>query len=483
MSETDGKSRQDFDTSSEVAGSEQAGATDGREPVLGFVVLWSSVDTRHLGAWLPVADGASSTVRVLGRGAPGDAAEGARVAVVLQRPDGDRLLPPFQSTSLSRAQLELSPRGLGSLLVKNQGRLPLRKNGELCEDVVVEPGDVLEIGRQLALLCTVRAKRMEGIEPDPDHAFGEPDRYGFVGESPAAWRVRARAAFAAPHSGHVLILGPSGTGKELIAQRLHALSGRKGNLVSRNAATLPPELVDAELFGNRVGYPNPGMVDRPGLVGEADRGTLFLDEFADLPNGAQAHLLRVLDAGEYHRLGESTARCSSLRLIAATNRPESDLRPDMLARFDFRIEVPDLKARVEDMPFLAAHLLRQMTAEHAELASRSFTPNGIPRLSTSLLSALAMAPLPGNVRELRQVLWATLAEQPGDALEWPRVHRPSEMPEDEPPHDELAPHELQRVLDANNGSIEKSWRAAGLSSRHALARLVKKHGLRITRRG
>ena len=117
-----------------------------------------------------------------------------------------------------------------------------------------------------------------------------------------------------------MLLGETGTGKELAARAVHRFSTRADRpLVARNAATMPAGLIDAELFGNARNYPNPGMAERPGLVGQADGGFLFLDEIGELPSELQAHLLRVLDAGgEYQRLGESRVRRSDFRLLAAT---------------------------------------------------------------------------------------------------------------------------------------------------------------------
>jgi DNA-binding NtrC family response regulator len=282
----------------------------------------------------------------------------------------------------------------------------------------------------------------------------------------------------APRTGHVLIHGPSGTGKELSARALHELSGRKGALVTRNAATLPAGLVDAELFGNLKGYPNPGMPERSGLVGAAHGGTLFLDEFADLPEGGQTHLLRLLDGGEYHRLGESRRRHADLRLVAATNRSLSELRSDLLARFEFRIETPSLGQRREDVPLLARHLLRQMTKADPVLQRRCFAPNGCPRLASAEILSLARDPLELNARELKQRFWAALAVG-GEGLLASTAALPSPAPQ--PASDHTA-EQLQRALDAHNGSIENTWRALGLSSRHALARLIKKHGVQVTRR-
>ena len=121
-------------------------------------------------------------------------------------------------------------------------------------------------------------------------------------------------------------------------------------MISRNAASFPETLIDAELFGNARNYPNPGMPERPGL----------------------------LDSGEYQRLGESRPRKADFRLVAATNRPDSYLKEDVLARLRIRVEVPDLNARREDIPLVARHLLRRIARNDPELARRYF-PDGDPR--------------------------------------------------------------------------------------------------------
>jgi DNA-binding NtrC family response regulator len=296
------------------------------------------------------------------------------------------------------------------------------------------------------------------------------------------WRLRTDIAFAAQRSGHVLILGATGTGKELVAGALHTVSGRPGALVSRNAATLPESLVDAELFGNAKGYPNPGFPEREGLIGAAHQGSLFLDEFADLPSGAQAHILRVLDAGEYQRLGESQQRRSEFRLIAATNRPENSLRADLLARFDFRIRVPPLSARREDVPLILRHLFALVARDEPDMRERFALPDDLPRVSPGFIQRLVQYPFASNVRELRHLLWRALAESPGNALTWPEndpsFDTSAEDESGDPPH-----AEIQRALDANNGSLEKTWRALGLANRYVLRRLIAKYGLTVTRRG
>jgi DNA-binding NtrC family response regulator len=232
--------------------------------------------------------------------------------------------------------------------------------------------------------------------------------------------------------------------------------------------------MDAELFGNAKNYPNPGMVERPGLIGEAHGSTLFLDEVGELPLTAQAHLLRVLDRGEYQRLGEARARMSDFRLIAATNREASALKPDLLARLTFRIAVPDLNARQEDIPLLARHLLRCMAERGDPAALDLFAgrdPQAEPRIPLSWMLKLLRHRYQANVRELEGLLWGAMGA--------PESPEASAIPP--APLAATSPERIRHCLDENNGSIEHTWRALGLSSRFSLLRLIKQYGLEVRR--
>jgi DNA-binding NtrC family response regulator len=263
-------------------------------------------------------------------------------------------------------------------------------------------------------------------------------------------------------------------------------------LIARNAATFPDTLIEAELFGSAKGFPNPGMPERLGLIGAAHTGTLFLDEFAELPLAQQTRLLRVMDAGEYQSLGEASLRHADVRVVGATNRPLDDLRTDVAARFAFVVRTPNLGARVEDIPLIVRHLLKQVAREDAELRARFFLPDDEPRLSAGLLMGLLRGNAIGNVRWLRNTLWRALAESSGDTLRWPKsisgqFLRASSLP---PPPQAPAPSErggepererIREALERNQGSVDKTWRELGLSSRFALHRLLKKHGIVLRR--
>jgi DNA-binding NtrC family response regulator len=402
-----------------------------------------------------------------------------------QRPGRLEPIGPIDDPFLSRRQLVLSPDGR-ELFAENVGRLPLTLNGRPVTRCPLREGDVLQVGQQLLLLVTRRPRVLPG-EIERGHSFAGPDAVGWVGESPLAWRLREQVRFMARRDQHVLVLGESGTGKELVAKALHVYSPRaKKPLVSRNAATIPESLADAELFGNLAGYPNIGTPARAGMVGEADGGMLFLDEFGELPLEQQARLLRVLDSGEYTRLGDAKPRTSDLRLIAATNRDPSALKHDVLARFPLRLQVPALHARVEDIPLLAMHMLRQLGREDREIGERFCDESGTPRVTLDLLRYLVEHRYTTHVRELRAILWRAITHAGDrDVLGVPPPEPAGAGSGSPPPVHEgvdpatLDPATIQAALDRHDGRQEPAWRELGLASRHVLTRLVRKHGLSV----
>ncbi len=461
---------------------------------LALALLWSRDEPRRVGEIAHLPLGGPGEPALFGRQPARPDDEIARLAFVRQRPGLTEATGPLRAPHISRDQLRLTAGGPGELTVENLGRCPLRVGGKAVDRAVVRVGDVLELQQQLLFLVVDRPLALPGHQGPEVAPFGEADEDGIVGESPAAWALRAAIRFVAERPAHVLVRGASGVGKELVAQAIHARSSRGSQpLVARNAATFPETLVDAELFGNARNYPNPGMPDRPGLIGDAHGTTLFLDEFGELPIALQAHLLRVLDAGEYTRLGETRARRADLRLVAATNRPESALKEDVLARFKLRVEIPDLNARREDLPLLARHLLRNIAKDDPETARRFFDGDQ-PRLTAAFVERLVRWPWTTHVRELDRLIWRALADTRGDVLEWPADVAPgtpapspararaAARPDPEVPvvDPESLPREvIEACLERHGGRQEPAWRELGLASRHVLARLVKRYGLRV----
>jgi DNA-binding NtrC family response regulator len=462
-------------------------------PVL--VLAWSLEEPARVGEVAHA--GALGQPFVLGRGDDGGA---DRIRFFRQRPQEKIEAPPLEGKALSRRQLILK-RFAGGLEVENIGRCSLLVNGVPTEKAAVTPGDVLWLRGQLVLFCAARQGTLPAARYFPQSAwgpFGEPDATGILGESPATWRLRDQLAFAAKSGTHVLLRGDSGTGKELAARAIHRLSERSSKpLVCRNAATFPPGLIDAELFGNARNYPNPGTPERAGLIGQAHGGTLFLDEIGELPEDMQAHLLRVLDeGGEYQRLGEATPRRSDLRLVGATNRAPSSLKHDLLARLAGRIELAPIDRRREDIPLLVRHLVLRAAEKSPEIAGRFVVATQAGRTAVrvdgALVDGLLRKRFETNVRELDAVLWQAMAESPGDVVVRPATldDSPSEhsaaakvtaradsAPAPRPPGREPSGEQIRAMIVRERGNVRKAAAALGLPSRYALYRLMRKHGI------
>jgi DNA-binding NtrC family response regulator len=455
-----------------------------------LVVVAAPGDPSRLGQSLWPAPGESG---VFGRGGSRSGDPHPRLLLVRHRPGIFEPTEPFAMAAVSRAQLLVRSAG-EAVSVENVGQARLLHNGVEARAARVVPGDVLEIGQQLAFLCVMRAPGQRAELPL--HPFGERDADGMVGESEAIWALRRAIAFVASRREHVLLRGPSGSGKELVAHAIHRQDGRSEKpLVARNAATLPEGIVDAELFGNAKGYPNPGMPDRPGLIGAAHGSTLFLDEFAELPQNVQAHLLRVLDAGEYQRLGEAATRRSDFRLIAATNRPLSSLKEDIAARLVLRLEISGLDARREDIPLLLLHMARGIAAEDPG-ALQGGTETSLGKLiEPSWARELVTRGYSTHARELRGLLWERIARASGSlavpvASTTPRsparrtegqaqgTSMPAEGEDDAVAIDAQT---IRAALVEHNGNLERVWRALGLSNRYVLRRLIKNLGIEVTR--
>jgi two-component system nitrogen regulation response regulator GlnG/two-component system response regulator HydG len=470
-----------------------ADVMDGTGDVGALVIAWSAEQPWRVGEVAVLLEGRAE---VLGRG-EGESNE-PRVLFSRQRPGLVEAGPPLAGAGLSRRQVLVTASGDGAAVARI-GQCEMRVNGAPCDRATLREGDTLYLRRQVLFLFTRRPPLLPKGRHLPRAAwgrFGEPDAHGILGESPATWTLREQLAFTAQSGTHVLITGASGTGKELAARAIHAMSSRSSRpFVPRNAATLPPTLIDAELFGSARNYPNAGMPERPGLIGQADGGTLFLDEVGELPTEPQAHLLRVLDAGgEYQRLGDAAIRRSDFRLIAATNRGASSLKHDLRARLASAVHVSPLSSRREDIPLLARHLVLAAARRSPAVAARFVggEPGGeaYARLTPGLVDALLRRDYETHTREIEAALWKAMGEATDDELRMPREWlqaQPSSPPQLAPRNESEAPApgpgrpptegEIRAALDAAGGRIADAARALGLSSRFALYRLMRKYGI------
>jgi hydrogenase-4 transcriptional activator len=288
----------------------------------------------------------------------------------------------------------------------------------------------LEVARRTAEIRKLQERlQAENIQLKEDlagaHTYG-----GIIGESPSLKAVISRIGLVAPTNANALILGESGTGKELIAREIHRESTRKDRpLIKVNCATIPKELYESEFFGHAKGAFTGAVSDRMGRFEAADGGTLFLDEVGEIPPSLQGKLLRVLQEGEFERVGEGRTRKVDVRIIAATNKnlmeeiKNGRFREDLYYRLNvFPIEVTPLRERKEDIPLLATHF--------TEVLSRRLN-RPVPRLTEANLMDLKAHDWPGNVRELQNVLERALILSPHGRLhlDLPRVNSGAPLPE------------------------------------------------------
>jgi formate hydrogenlyase transcriptional activator len=246
----------------------------------------------------------------------------------------------------------------------------------------------------------------------------EPNFKEIVGESAALKQVLKQARTVAPTDATVLILGETGTGKELIARAIHRISSRRQtSFIKLNCAAIPAELLESELFGYEKGAFT-GSVDRKiGRLELADKGTLFLDELGEFPMEAQPKLLRVLQDQEFERLGSTRTIRVNMRLIAATNRDlakrvaEKQFRSDLYYRLNvFPIRMPALRERKEDVPLLVRHL--------AEKFARRLNKQ-IDIIPAETMNTLVSWTWPGNVRELENLMERSVIRSQGPILNVP----------------------------------------------------------------
>jgi two-component system NtrC family response regulator len=268
------------------------------------------------------------------------------------------------------------------------------------EDYVTKPFDYEAVRKKVARLMEVVELR-ERVAQLEKHLERHPCFENIVSLSPAMERVLERARMAAATDASVLLLGETGTGKEMLAHALHAASPRaRMPFVAVNSGALPRELVESELFGFRKGAFTGAYADAPGIFSAASGGTVFLDEIGEMPKDVQVKLLRVLQEGELRPVGSTRTVQVDVRIVAATNRGLNELRSGLLREdLYYRIatvvlEVPPLRARPEDILVLSQHFAARLSRRYGREIS----------LSRAALELLLGYAFPGNVRELENLI-------------------------------------------------------------------------------
>ncbi|HIF22675.1 MAG TPA: sigma-54-dependent Fis family transcriptional regulator [Gemmatimonadetes bacterium] len=344
-------------------------------------------------------------------------------------------------------------------------------------DYIEKPWDndrlLTTIRTQVALGRALR--RSQRLEGENLHLKGDgaPE---LIAESKAMEQVLEVIDRVGPSEANVLIVGEHGTGKEVVAQWLHAVSKRsKNTLVAVNAAGFSEGVFDSELFGHVKGAFTDAKTDRVGCFELADGGTLFLDEIANVPLQQQAKLLRVVESREIQRVGSSKVRKVNVRVLSATNAnlgeavARGDFREDLLYRLNtVEIRLPPLRERLEDIPLLANHFLVQHVARYER---------HIEGFSSAAMAALIAHPWPGNVRELQHAVERAVLMSRGSRIEAAdlglRRRADGSVLMDELTLEEAERLLVEKAVDRYQGNVSKAADALGLS-RSALYRRLQR---------
>lgn len=404
--------------------------------------------------------------------------------------DGSAADLTLHAPAVSRVHAEVLREGRHFVVRDLGSRNGVIVNGRKVQSAELEPLDEVRIGDAIFKFVEDDAAQYARYRIDGALPAGETRRAQKPSALAGGYQIDTIVAeiervAATPLS--VIVRGPSGTGKEVIASELHRLSGRRGKLAAINCTALPQNLIESELFGYKRGAFSGADRDKPGLIRHADGGTLLLDEIGDMPQEAQAKLLRVLQAREVLPLGATTPEPVDVRVVAATHRDleklqrEGKFREDLFARLnEYSVVLPALHERKEDVYLLTQTFL----ARHG----------GSGKVPTfAFMSGLLHYDFPYNVRELEACIKRALALSDGAELA-PEVlpeavqdamgdygrdvaARPSQPPEDEA---QGAPDEpgLRELLTRHQGNVAAVGRELG-KARMQIHRWMKRYGIEI----
>ena len=340
---------------------------------------------------------------------------GAREAIKVQIPDAvllDIRLPDGNGIDFLQELKDIDPKPVVIVMTAHVSigdAIAALKEG--AADYFTKPLDLGKLKRELKVYLENRSlqkkitsldRKIKSILP-PFVTSGEGKMKTIVDKVPMV------ASSAIP----VLIKGETGTGKEKLAEWIHALSGTAGEMVAINCSALPKDLFESELFGHTKGAFSGALAFREGLVERADGGTLFLDEIGELPEPVQAKLLRVLEDGVYYKIGDSKERRARFRLISATNKEPTMLSGSFRSDLFYRIngvtfEIPPLRERKEDVPLLVSTFIKE--------ANNAYNKN-VTGVSGKMMDYLMCYTWPGNIRELKWFIHRATAVASKDILD------------------------------------------------------------------
>ncbi len=417
---------------------------------------------------------------------------------------------PLGDTFISRTAIVVQGNGpAGVVAVRESGGMPLHVDGvPVARKRIITTA---ELNRGVTLTIANRAVFLLHRRQPPNQP---PDGLGLVGASDGVAKVRDQLKHVADLNVPVLICGETGTGKELVAQAIHALSQvsapdaerrpRRGELVALNMGAIPRSLIASELFGHARGAFSGADRPRAGYFEQADGGTLFLDEIGDAPSDVQLMLLRALETGEVRRVGATEARQVDVRVIAATDAnleeavAQGTFREPLLHRLaGYEVWVPALRERRDDIGRLMLHFLKRELSQVGEEHRITEQPGKALWFPASVGEALLRNPWRGNVRQLRNVvrqivisgrgadhitldgpLERLLAQAPSAPSANESVDEALRAPTRDP--SKLDAEAVRETLRSQGFAIQKTARALGVS-KYALYGLLTRHGIRTAR--
>ncbi len=390
----------------------------------------------------------------------------------------DMVLPEMDGIEVLRRIREVAPE-VAVIVVSGQGTIKTAVNAIRlgASDFLEKPVDQARLEAALArsLEYSRLRRQVNGLRAELA------ERFRIVGHSKVLEQVRDFIGRAAPTTASVLITGDSGVGKELVARAIHLQSPRQAEpFVALNCAAIPKELIESELFGHERGAFTGAEAARKGKLQEADRGTLLLDEVADMSLAAQAKLLRFLEHPEVERLGSNHSVLLDVRILAATNKSlvacikDGSFREDLYHRLNVvNIKVPALRERPEDIEELTAFFLERFCRQNNRAVS--FAPE--------CMAILRGHNWPGNVRELRNlveravVLARTNPVEPDELASFLGVEAPVRQDGTLKAALDRAEREaVERALATGRGSVSAAAQALGVE-RASLYRIMKRHGI------
>jgi two-component system, NtrC family, response regulator HydG len=349
-------------------------------------------------------------------------------------------------------------------------------------DFVLKPWDNAKLLHTLQSAIVLRREGGRHIQAAPVIGHDDPAKI-ILGDSQAMQRVLDTVRRVAPTDANVLVLGENGTGKDLVARAIHALSGRsKAPFVPVDLGSISESLFESELFGHTKGAFTDAREDRAGRFEEAHMGTLFLDEIGNIPLPLQAKLLTILQQRQVTRVGTNKAKPIDVRLVCATNEPiykrveERTFRQDLLYRVNtIEVTIPPLRERAEDIPLLANHFLRLYRKQYNR---------DIQNISPAALQRLVQYNWPGNVRELRHAIERAVILAQGAQLEAEDFFFRQEKTGSSNATafgetfqlDEMEKQLLRRAIQKHQGNVSDIARELGIS-RQAVYRRMEKYGL------